>query len=84
MERIINHEMTVWQQNQRRNAFVAPRLHNIDTLLSEIAQNELQRIENKVDEKTFGLIQSLTHRLKKKVLAAHVEHADQAFLRELS
>ncbi|MFY0683346.1 MAG: glutamyl-tRNA reductase [Balneola sp.] len=82
VEEIINEQLDSFEKTRERNNYMLPRIKEIDHHLSSITDHELDRIKNKVDDDAFNIIEKLTGRIKKKVMAIHVNNIEKE-LKEL-
>jgi glutamyl-tRNA reductase len=82
VNQIIEEELDLYESLVERNHFVLPRIKEIDHHLSSITNHELDRIKNKVDGEAFEIMEELTGRIKKKVMAIHINRMDEE-LKEL-
>ena len=76
VEKIIAEELDQYEHSIERNNYVLPRIKEIDHHLSSITDHELDRIKNKVDREAFEVIEKLTGRIKKKVMAIHINRIE--------
>jgi len=76
VQKIIDEELGLYESTVERNNYILPRIKEIDHHLSSITDHELDRIKNKVDGEAFEIIQKLTGRIKKKVMAIHINNIE--------
>lgn len=76
---IIEDEFKAYLTAVNRSKFLFPRIKEIDAHLEDITQKELDRVKNKLDEEAFEHMQKVTNRIKKKILAVHIERIESEF-----
>jgi len=76
VQKIIDGELNLYENSIERNNYILPRIKEIDHHLSSITDHELDRIKNKVDGEAFEIIEKLTGRIKKKVMAIHINNIE--------
>lgn len=77
LEAIIDEEIRNYKQQVERSRYLLPRISEIEQTLSEITDSELVKVKNKLDDDLFGELEMITSKIKKKLLAVHIEHMDQ-------
>lgn len=79
IKQIIEEEREEFLHSVARSKFLLPKIEEIDEKLSDITDNELKRIKNKLDKKSYKEIERFTDRVKKKILAIHINRLDDEF-----
>lgn len=74
---IIQEELAEYKKAIKRSEHILPRLKEIDERISQITLAELDRVKNKLDEEAFVKLEEVTNRIKKKVLAIHINNMDK-------
>lgn len=74
---IIDEEKMDYLNKLERSRRVQPRIREIDNKLTDITQGELDRIKNKLDPEAFEMLEEVTYRIKKKILAVHINRIDE-------
>jgi len=64
----------------KRSEILAHQLAVIHAHIAAITENELERIKNKVGEEAYEKLESVTHRIKKKIIAFHVQHLEKELI----
>lgn len=80
VEAIIAEEQKNLLAKLKRSAIMAPQLEAIHAHIDAITENELERIKNKVGEEAYEKLESVTHRIKKKIIAFHVQHLEKELI----
>lgn len=76
---IIEEEKRDFINNVKRSRYLLPRIKEIDHRLSDITDAELERVKNKMDEESFSQMEEVTRRIKKKIMAIHIDRIDKEF-----
>lgn len=79
IERIIKEEKKGFLKTIHRSLYLLPRIKEIDHRLSDITDKELDRIKNKMDESSYAEAEEMTRRIKKKIMAIHINQIDKEF-----
>lgn len=79
LKEIIEEEKADFVKNLERSQYLLPRIKEIDHRLSEITDSELGRIRNKMDEESYHQMEEVTRRIKKKIMAIHIDRIDKEF-----
>ena len=74
---IIDEEKMDYLNKLERSKRVQPRIREIDNKLTDITKGELDRIKNKLDPDAFEMLEEVTYRIKKKILAVHINRIDE-------
>jgi glutamyl-tRNA reductase len=80
VETIIAEEQKNLLAKLKRSEILAPQLEVIHAHIAAITENELERIKNKVGEEAYEKLESVTHRIKKKIIAFHVQHLEKELI----
>ena len=80
VETIIAEEQKNLLAKLKRSEILAPQLEAIHAHIAAITENELERIKNKVGEEAYEKLESVTHRIKKKIIAFHVQHLEKELI----
>ena len=79
LEDIIHEEFKAYKNNINRSKFLLPHIKEVDYKLNSITEEELQRVRNKLDPETFNQLEKITDRVKKKILAVHIDRLEQEY-----
>lgn len=82
VESIIEEEQKNFFAKLKRRELLAPQLEFINEYIDSIAEGELDRIKNKVEREAFEKLEGVTHRIKKKILAFHIQHLEKQLLKD--
>ena len=74
---IIEEELAEYKNAIKRSQHILPRLKEIDDRINEITLAELDRVKHKLDGEAFAKLEEVTNRIKKKVLAIHINNMDK-------
>lgn len=77
LEDIIAEEIRNYKDHVERSRYLLPRIKEIEQTLSDITDSELIKVKNKLDDDLFGELEIITSKIKKKLLAVHIERLDQ-------
>ncbi|MEO1023353.1 MAG: glutamyl-tRNA reductase [Bacteroidota bacterium] len=77
---ILEEEKAGFLRKVQRKEAIVPTITHIHTHLDSIAESELDRLKNQLDEEAFLKLQEFAHRLKKKVLAIHIDQLEEGLL----
>jgi glutamyl-tRNA reductase len=76
---IIAEEKADFLKSVHRSRYLLPRIKEIDHRLSDITDTELDRVKNKMDEESYAQMEEVTRRIKKKIMAIHIDRIDKEF-----
>lgn len=79
IETIIEQEKSNFMKQVKRSRYLLPRIKEIEHRLSDITDAELDRVKNKMDEESYTKMEEVTRRIKKKIMAIHIDRIDQEF-----
>ena len=79
LENIIHEEFKAYKNNIDRSRFLLPHIKEVDYKLNSITEEELQKVRNKVDPETFNQLEKITDRVKKKILAVHIDRLNREY-----
>ncbi|MEX0721778.1 MAG: glutamyl-tRNA reductase [Balneolaceae bacterium] len=79
IHKIIEEERADYLNSVMRSRYLLPRIKEIDHHLSTITSAELDRVKNKIDENAYSKMEEVTERIKKKILAIHINRIDEEF-----
>ncbi|WP_020401611.1 glutamyl-tRNA reductase [Gracilimonas tropica] len=79
IEQIIGEEKSDFMNRVKRSRYLLPRIKEIEHRLSDITDAELDRVKHKMDEKSYSQMEEVTRRIKKKIMAIHIDRIDQEF-----
>ena len=79
LENIINEEIAEFTAKTSRSRYLMPRLKEVERTINSITEGELERIKNKVDADVYDQLELVTNRIKKKLLAVHIERIDHEY-----
>lgn len=77
LEKIIEEEIADYVNRIERSQYLLPRIKEIDYKISKIADTELDKVKNKLEPKVYDELEEITRRIKKKLMAAHIERLDE-------
>lgn len=81
LETIIEEEMRDYTDRIQRSHFLLPRIKEIDNRLSSITEEELNKVRNKIDSEAYDELELVTQRIKKKIMAIHINRLDEEYQR---
>jgi glutamyl-tRNA reductase len=79
ISRIIEEEKGDFMKTVKRSRYLLPRIKEIEHRLSDITDSELARVKHKMDEDSYSQIEEVTRRIKKKIMAIHIDRIDKEF-----
>lgn len=79
LQQIIDEELSEYLRKIDRNNFMLPRIKEIEDRLSTITDSELEQVKNKLDNDAYKNLEKVTHRIKKKIMAIHIDRLDKEF-----
>ena len=79
IEQIIAEEKEEFMKRVKRSRYLLPRIKEIEHRLSDITDAELDRVKHKMDEDSYSKMEEVTRRIKKKIMAIHIDRIDQEF-----
>ncbi|MEX0723704.1 MAG: glutamyl-tRNA reductase [Gracilimonas sp.] len=79
IQKIIEEEKGDFMKQVKRSRYLLPRIKEIEYRLSDITDAELDRVKNKMDHKSYSQMEEVTRRIKKKIMAIHIDRIDQEF-----
>lgn len=79
IKQIIEEEKGDFLRTIKRSRYLLPRIKEIEHRLSDITDGELDRVKNKMDEESYSQMEEVTRRIKKKILAIHIDRIDKEF-----
>tara|TARA_B100000575_G_scaffold294532_1_gene311193 strand:- start:6360 stop:7541 length:1182 start_codon:yes stop_codon:yes gene_type:complete len=79
LENIIQEEIKAYKSNIDRSRFLLPHIKEVNRKLDSITEEELQKVRNKLDPEIFNQLEKITDRVKKKILAIHIDRLDQEY-----
>lgn len=79
IEQIIEEEKTDFITTVKRSRYLLPRIKEIEHRLSDITDAELDRVKHKMDDDSYSKMEEVTRRIKKKIMAIHIDRIDQEF-----
>ncbi|MFN1835037.1 glutamyl-tRNA reductase [Balneola sp. MJW-20] len=81
LEGIIEEEVNDYKDRIHRSHFLLPRIKEIDNRLQSITDDELDKVRNKMDSEAFDELELVTKRIKKKIMAIHINRLDEEYKR---
>jgi len=79
IKKIIEVEKEDFIKSVKRSRYLLPRIKEIEHRLSDITDGELNRVKNKMDQESYLQMEEVTRRIKKKIMAIHIDRIDQEF-----
>ena len=79
IKEIIAEEKADFLKSVKRSRYLLPRIKEIDHRLSDITDAELDRVKHKMDEDSYAKMEEVTRRIKKKIMAIHIDRIDKEF-----
>jgi glutamyl-tRNA reductase len=79
IRKIIENEKGDFMKRVKRSRYLLPRIKEIEHRLSDITDGELDRVKNKMDQESYSQMEEVTRRIKKKIMAIHIDRIDQEF-----
>ncbi|SMO46362.1 glutamyl-tRNA reductase [Gracilimonas mengyeensis] len=79
IKHIIEEEKGDFMKRVKRSRYLLPRIKEIEHRLSDITDAELDRVKHKMDEDSYSQMEEVTRRIKKKIMAIHIDRIDQEF-----
>jgi glutamyl-tRNA reductase len=79
IKEIIEEEKADFLKGVKRSRYLLPRIKEIEHRLSDITDAELDRVKHKMDEDSYAQVEDLTRRIKKKIMAIHIDRIDKEF-----
>lgn len=79
IKEIIEQEKSDFMNSVKRSRYLLPRIKEIEHRLSDITDAELDRVKNKMDQESYSKMEEVTRRIKKKIMAIHIDRIDQEF-----
>ncbi|MFD2531982.1 glutamyl-tRNA reductase [Gracilimonas halophila] len=79
IKKIIEEEKSEFMNSVKRSRYLLPRIKEIEHRLSDITDAELDRVKNKMDQESYSKMEEVTRRIKKKIMAIHIDRIDQEF-----
>lgn len=76
---IIEEERTDFIKRVKRSRYLLPRIKEIEHRLSDITDKELDRVKHKMDQDSYSQMEEVTRRIRKKIMAIHIDRIDQEF-----
>lgn len=76
---IIEEEKEDFLNRVKRSRYLLPRIKEIEHRLSDITDSELDRVKHKLDEDSYSQMEEVTRRIKKKIMAIHIDRIDKEF-----
>lgn len=79
IRKIIEEEKENFLNTVKRSRYLLPRIKEIEHRLSDITDSELDRVKHKMDEDSYSQMEEVTRRIKKKIMAIHIDRIDNEF-----
>lgn len=79
IRQIIEEEKEDFLNRVKRSRYLLPRIKEIEHRLSDITDSELDRVKHKLDEDSYSQMEEVTRRIKKKIMAIHIDRIDKEF-----
>ncbi|WP_421773836.1 glutamyl-tRNA reductase [Gracilimonas sp.] len=79
IKKIIEEEKADFLKGVKRSRYLLPRIKEIDHRLSDITDAELDRVKHKMDDDSYAQMEEVTRRIKKKIMAIHIDRIDKEF-----
>jgi len=79
IRQIIEEEKEEFMNSVKRSRYLLPRIKEIEHRLSDITDSELDRVKHKLDEDSYSQMEEVTRRIKKKIMAIHIDRIDKEF-----
>lgn len=79
IKEIIEEEKSDFLKGVKRSRYLLPRIKEIDHRLSDITDAELDRVKHKMDDDSYAKMEEVTRRIKKKIMAIHIDRIDKEF-----
>ncbi|MFP8489184.1 glutamyl-tRNA reductase [Gracilimonas sp. Q87] len=79
IRKIIEEEKDNFLNTVKRSRYLLPRIKEIEHRLSDITDSELDRVKHKMDEDSYSQMEEVTRRIKKKIMAIHIDRIDKEF-----
>ncbi|MCP9292449.1 glutamyl-tRNA reductase [Gracilimonas sediminicola] len=79
IKEIIEEEKADFLKGVKRSRYLLPRIKEIDHRLSDITDAELDRVKHKMDDDSYAKMEEVTRRIKKKIMAIHIDRIDKEF-----
>ncbi|MDZ7805493.1 MAG: glutamyl-tRNA reductase [Gracilimonas sp.] len=79
IRQIIEEEKGDFMKTVKRSRYLLPRIKEIEHRLSDITDSELDRVKHKMDEDSYSQMEEVTRRIKKKIMAIHIDRIDKEF-----
>ncbi|MEQ8523685.1 glutamyl-tRNA reductase [Gracilimonas sp.] len=79
IKKIIAEEKADFLKSVKRSRYLLPRIKEIDHRLSDITDAELDRVKHKMDDESYAQMEEVTRRIKKKIMAIHIDRIDKEF-----
>ncbi|MEX0845438.1 MAG: glutamyl-tRNA reductase [Balneolaceae bacterium] len=79
IKKIIEEEKAEFLKSIKRSRYLLPRIKEIEHRLDDITDGELERVKNKMDNDSYAQMEEVTRRIKKKIMAIHIDRIDKEF-----
>lgn len=79
---IIEEEKEDYLYRQKRTEYLLPQIEKITSRLDDITVDELDRVKNVMDDESYSKLEEVTYRIKKKILAIHINRMEDEFQRD--
>lgn len=76
---IIEEEKNDFIKHVKRSRYLLPRIKEIEHRFNDITDSELARVKHKMDEDSYSQMEEVTRRIKKKIMAIHIDRIDREF-----
>ncbi|MBD3617649.1 MAG: glutamyl-tRNA reductase [Gracilimonas sp.] len=76
---IIDEEKSDFIKHVKRSRYLLPRIKEIEHRFNDITDSELSRVKNKMDQESYSQMEEVTRRIKKKIIAIHIDRMDREF-----
>lgn len=77
LREIIREEKEAFFKKIERTEYLLPKITHINSRLDSITSSELERVKNQLDGESYEKLEEVTHRIKKKILAIHIDRLEK-------